>query len=95
METKAPGDFVHKGNIYTGFTSARYAMNGDTYMSRPEIDRLANALWEKADEIGKVEWLAQAAYRLRLVTDFPSDLDAVYALVKAHVTWADICVMKS
>ena len=77
----------------------RYAMDGDTYLTASQIGERADALFKRAQQSGRIDWLVYAAHRLRLMDwgrgEEPSTVEAVMVLAAAHVGWSDICFMKS
>ena len=95
----SPGDLLP--DTSTG-TRHRYGMDGDTYLTTAQIGERADALWAKACAAGRTSWLPGIVLRLRLAAWEDSDrsgpgaeLAAVMILAAAHVTWADVCYMKS
>lgn len=99
-ELLSPGDVVQAGNIASGFRTERYAMIGDTYMNTGQASDVAEVLMAaQRASLFSIEIFPEIAIRLRLVErDYVGELGysgSVMALAKAHVTWADICSMKS
>lgn len=98
-ELKEWGTPLSVGTVMTGYSTGRYAMIGDSYMHSSQVSERAARLSAAAVELGRPEWLTQIALRLGLAElDYPGELgfsDAAMILARAHVTWPDICAMKS
>lgn len=98
-ELKEPGAQISVGTVMTGMGTARYGMIGDTYMHSSEVAARATRLSTAAVKLGRPEWLTQIALRMGVAElAYPGELgfsDAAMILARAHVTWADVCAMKS